>query len=443
MLQLRSVPWFVFLFFGSVSSSRVLAAAEPLVTLAPLEATGIYERGELAGWKVTANDGAAAHYRYVIKKNNFTPIAAGEIDLSVGPAWIGVKLDEPAMLYAEVSPVDDQSDQKYVAGAAVAPEELRPVVPCPEDFDEFWQAKIQALRQVPINAVLKPKDLGLPEIDYGTIQMDHLEGGHIHGQYAWPAKEGKFPALLILQWASPPYPLQSDWITGHASKGWLTLNIEPHDVLPTEPQAYYDALPRELKRYERIGQEDRERSYFLKMYLADYRAVDYLTQHPQWDGETLVVMGTSMGGQQGLCVAGLHPQITHLIVNVPAGCDLNAALHGRQMGYPFFPADNPRVMQTARYFDAVNFAARIRAKSLVAMGFVDQVCPPAGIWTAYNQIPGPKEVVPLVDSPHNHRATPEQQAPYARRSTAWLRALLRGEEVLSKSKSTAVEPALP
>ena len=49
------------------------------------------------------------------------------------------------------------------------------------------------------------------------------------------------------------------------------LNIEPHDVLPTEPPGYYAALPNALKHYESIGNDDRERSYFVQMYLADVR----------------------------------------------------------------------------------------------------------------------------------------------------------------------------
>ena len=57
------------------------------------------------------------------------------------------------------------------------------------------------------------------------------------------------------------------------------------------------------------------------MYLADIRAVDYLASRPDWDGKTLVVMGTSMGGQQSLCTAALNPEVTALIVHVPAGAD--------------------------------------------------------------------------------------------------------------------------
>ena len=405
-----------------------------LPSLVPLKASGIYEVGETAGWTVRHSDVGRTRYdkyRYTIKKNNCELVKAGEIDLRTGPARIAVKIDEPAMLYTEVTPVPgEEGCRMLVAGAAVAPTQLRPVAPCPEDFDRFWRAKVEALKEVPENAVLSPEESGVAGIEYGTIRMDHLGGGHVYGQYAKPKGDGSFPALLILQWASPPYPLEKAWVLGHAADGWLVLNIQPHDVLPTEPASYYEALPDKLKHYEQVGRDDRNESYFLKMYLADYRAVDYLAHHPAWDGKTLVVLGTSMGGQQALCVAGLHPAITHLIVNVPAGCDLNAALHGRQAGYPFLPADDPRAMETARYFDAVNFAPSIRARSLVAMGFVDTTCPPAGIWTAFNQIPGPKETVPMPESPHNHLATPEQQAPYTRRSTEWLDSLVRGKEVL-------------
>jgi cephalosporin-C deacetylase-like acetyl esterase/lysophospholipase L1-like esterase len=283
------------------------------------------------------------------------------------------------------------------------------------------------LRDVPANPVLTPGDSGDPKVEYATVRMDHVNGVHVYGQIAKSKREGKFPALVIFQWASPPYPLQKEWVTSRAAAGWLTLNIEPHDVLPTEPPAYYAALPKAIKEYQSIGQDDRNKSYFLQMYLADVRAVDYLASRPDWDGKTLVVMGTSMGGQQSLAVAGLDEKVTHVIVNEPAGCDTNAALHGRQEGYPNFPSNNPKVMETARYFDAVNFASNIKVPSLVAMGFVDTVAPPAGIWTAFNQIKGPKEVAPMIDSSHNHLATAAQQHPFTSRSAQWLELLGKGE----------------
>lgn len=399
------------------------------VTVAPSKPTGIYDLGERVAWTVSAPKTTSdpRSYSYKIKKNNSEVLTSGDIDLTSGAATIETSLNDPAMLYLEVT--SPGSDKKVTAGAAVAPTKLQPVAPRPADFDAFWKEKIEQLHRVPANPVLTPADSGKPDVDYAILKMDHVNGGHVYGQIAKPNRPGKFPAVVIFQWASPPYPLQKSWVTDYAAKGWLAVNIEPHDVLPDQPKAYYDALPQAIKNYQTIGQDDRDKSYFLRMYQADYRAVDYVTSRDDWDGKTLVVMGTSMGGQQSLCVAGLHPKVTHVIVNEPAGCDTNAPLHGRQASYPFFPANDAKVMETALYFDAVNFAPKIKAKTLVAMGFVDTIAAPAGIWTAFNQIQGPKEAVPMVDSPHNHQATPAQQRPWSERSAAWMDALVKTGDV--------------
>jgi cephalosporin-C deacetylase-like acetyl esterase len=180
--------------------------------------------------------------------------------------------------------------------------------------------------------------------------------------------------------------------------------------------------------YQAVGNTDRETSYFLKMYLRDTRAIDYIASRPDWDGKTIVVMGTSMGGQQSLVTAGLNPdRITAVIVNEPSGADTNGDLHGRAAGYPNWPSNDLKVMQTALYFDPVNFASRIKAPSLVAMGFIDTIAPPAGIWTALNQIPGPKEAVAMVESDHNN-ITPDKQGAFQERSEGVLRTILQGSE---------------
>jgi cephalosporin-C deacetylase-like acetyl esterase len=411
-------------------------ALRPVVT--PYRASGIYALREKAGWTVTIPTGATVHeggLAYVIKKNNQVVIQSGTLDLSSGNGRVEVTVNEPAMLFMELTP---PGGKPMAFGAAIAPTQLRPVVQRPRDFDAFWKRKVAELKAVPENPVLTPGESGKPDVDYATIRMDHVNGTNVHGQIARPRKPGKYPAMLILQWASPPYRLWSPWVTDRAAEGWIALNIQPHNVLPTEPQSYYNSLPNELKNYHTIGQQDREKNYFVEMYLRGYRAADYLSRLPDWDGKTLLVMGTSMGGQQSFAVAGLHPKVTHMIVNVPAGADLNAALHGRQAGYPFLPSNDPKSMETARYIDAINFAPRIRATSLVGMGFVDTISPPAGIWTAYNLIRGPKEAAAMVDSPHNNFATPEQQRPYTSREAEWLSALARGERVRLKKA-----PVLP
>ena len=286
-----------------LAAARLCSAQQ--LTLTPYKASGIYGVGEKVGWTASLPQGAVStgDYAYAIKKNNQDVIKTGSLDFSAGRTNIEVTLDEPAMIYVQISSRGD-SGKGMAVGAAVAPEKLRPSVPRPADFDRFWDSKIKMLKKIPQNAVLTPSDSGKPDIEYATIKMDNINGAHVYGQLAKPKKQGKFPALVIFQWASPPYPLQKQWVTDRAAEGWLTLNIEPHDVLPDQPQSYYDALPEELKHYESIGRDDRDKNYFLQMYLADYRAVDYVASRTDWDGKTLVVMGTSMGGQQSLSRRG-------------------------------------------------------------------------------------------------------------------------------------------
>ena len=138
-------------------------------------------------------------------------------------------------------------------------------------------------------------------------------------------------------------------------------------------------------------------------------------------------MGASMGGQQSLATAGLNPdRITAIIVNEPAGADTNGELHGRHAGYPNWPADNSTSMNTALYFDTVNFARHIKSPTLMSMGFIDTTVTPSGVWTVFNQIHAPKEAMPLIDSNHMH-ITPDKVIPMQRRTEEILETLLKGE----------------
>jgi cephalosporin-C deacetylase-like acetyl esterase len=162
------------------------------------------------------------------------------------------------------------------------------------------------------------------------------------------------------------------------------------------------------------------------MYLRDSRVLDYLLTRPDWDGKTIVLTGGSMGGQQSLVLAGLRPEkITAALVCVPAGADTNGDLHGRKAGYPNWPSDEPEVMKTALYFDTANFTSRIKAPVMAGMGFIDTTAPPAGVWTALNQIPVAKEPLPMIESEHDN-LTPVQGHACPARTTEILNTLVNG-----------------
>jgi cephalosporin-C deacetylase len=373
-----------------------------------------------------------------VKENGGPVIKSGTIDFSKEPAKIETSLSRPGMLRVEIRPptgtrgfgnINTGGPGVVALGAAIDPTNIKPAHPRPADFDAFWQSKIDMLAKVPMGATETVKESGVTDIDYSTVRLNNIFGAHVYGQLAKPHREGKFPALIIFQWASPPYPLPKTWVTDRAKEGWLAFNVEPHDVPSDMPPEFYASLPQMIKGYASINNTDRDHNYFLQMYLGDYRAVEYLASRPDWDGRILVATGISMGGQQSLATAGLNPKITGVVVNVPAGSDANASQHERAEGYPNWDRTNPQVMATAPYFDVTNFASRIKAPTMMAFGFIDAVVPPVGVWSSFNLIQAPKEAVPMIDSPHNHQATPQQLAPWTRRSSAWLDALRTGAAV--------------
>jgi cephalosporin-C deacetylase-like acetyl esterase len=401
-----------------ITAASLCAGQQLPLSFAPFHASGIYELGERAGWTVTLTDktAAPASYNYSIKKNNLDSIKTGTLDLSSGSATIETVLAEPAMLYVEVG---GNSDAPPIhLGAAISPSKLQPSAPRPADFDAFWDAQLKALRAVPINPVLTPTETKQAGVELSTVRLDSL-GSHVQGYLAKPSRDGKFPALVIFQYAGV-YALQTETVTNRATEGWLAFDVDSHDIPPTQATGVSTS-------YQAIGNTDRETSYFLNMYLRDSRAIDYIVTRPDWDGKTIVIMGTSMGGQQSLVTAALNPRVTAVLVNEPAGADSNGNLHGRKAGYPNWPSGDPRVMETALYFDTVNFASRIKAPVLAAIGFIDTTAPPGGIWTAINQVPGAKEVVPMIESDHNNR-TPEKQGAWQSRSKEVLATILSGGE---------------
>lgn len=163
----------------------------------------------------------------------------------------------------------------------------------------------------------------------------------------------------------------------------------------------------------------RETSYFLRMFLSCYRAAQYLTGRPEWDGQRFVVTGSSMGGGQSFVTAYLAPKVTAFAANVAALCDHAGREAGRAPGWPRWVtyADarpDAEELTASRYFDCVNFARTIRAKALVSAGFIDTTCSPSSVCAAFNQLAGPKELLPMPRA--GHEPPPE----WARAQAAFL-----------------------
>lgn len=446
----QSVWWRFFsvlLILASSAFAQRTQIAQQL-SFTPYHANGMYEVGETVGWTLKPGPVTPTYaYKWTVRRNNAVVLKEGKLDMASGSDTIEIKADQPEMIYVAIEPYASlaatpsdaasvsssavaapaytggntgRNNGVYAVGAAVAPTKLGLSTPRPADFDSFWNAKLAEQAKIAIHPALTPVDTDVPGVELNIFALDAL-GSTAHGYVAKPAREGKFPAVIQLQYAGV-YALNAHADALRAAEGWLVLNVDSHDKLPSDPSGN---IP---KSYQSIGNTDREKSYFLNMYLRDSRALDYLLTRPDWDGKTVVLMGGSMGGQQSLALAGLRPErISAVLVCVPAGADTNGDLHGRKAGYPNWPSNNPEAMKTALYFDTVNFASHIKAPVLAGMGFIDTISPPAGVWTALNQISAGTEPLPMIESEHDN-LTPLKGRACPARTNEVLGELVKGGE---------------
>lgn len=413
-------------------ATATAANPAPIPTLALKASTdrpnAIYKVGETVTFTITATeDGIAAKdvtsVNCQLSKDGWEAKPAQKVDLKDGKATLTGSLNEPGFLLLRVT-VPGGRKEVALAGAGFDPLQIKPSLPVPDDFDAFWDAQKKKLAAVPLQSHLTPVSGPNKDVDAYDVQVDCL-GAPVSGYLGKPkdAKPKSLPAILFVHGAG----VRSSGIgsTNWAAQqgGMLALDINAHGLPNGKPDEYYADLGKtKLQGYQLFGRDDREKNYFLGMFMRLIRAMDFLTSQPEWDGKTLIVYGSSQGGFQAFAAAGLDPRVTFICAGVPAGCDHTGTMANRINGWPKMVTlkDGKPVeqeLQTARYFDAMNFATRAKAKgAAVTVGFIDVTCPPTSVYAAYNNLPCTKKI--HTDVLSGHTSTPAaskfmQEAAYA------------------------------
>ncbi len=412
-----------------VASASVLLA-EPRLHVAAGRSDAIYRANEQVVFVVRLSDSDPAVRppetviaTWELSADGMAPVRKGEVELKAGEGTIVGSLPSPGFLQCKVAvrpPQAGSSVLTALGAAGVEPEKIGPIEGAPADFDAFWAYQRSELARVPLNVrltAIAPELVGDARIVAFDVQADSLGGKPVSGYLAYPAgaKAGSLPAILTLHGAGvfdSRLPLATRW----AKDGFLALDINAHGLPNGRPKEFYAELAKTtLRDYREFGKEDPSSFYFREMFVRVLRAIDVLAERPEWDGRVLLLHGTSQGGAQAIVGAALDSRVTGLVAGVPAFCDLLAFEAGRPPGWPHLlkPGQKPseegaRVRETARYFDMVHFAARVRVPTLFTVGFIDTVCPPTSVYAAYNVIPGPKEI--FNDPAARHENTPAANA---------------------------------
>lgn len=361
---------------------------EPIVYSVTLMRNGKPVDGARITWKCT--------------KDSFYPKLSGELVVREGKAEYRGRLDEPGFLQFRATFVTPQkSVLSQLSAAGVEPEKIGPSMPPPSDFRRYWEKLRRRQEKMPVNLRMTPVQSPVEGVEAFSVEADCL-AGTFTGYLCLPerSRDRSLPAMLRLEGAgvaSAQLPVAARW----AAKGLVVIDFNVNGIPNGRDRQFYAELNKgPYFQYYMKGAEHRDSLFFRKMILRLMRSIDIVTARSEWDGENIIAFGRSQGGGQALIAGGLDPRVKLVCAEIPAVCDHTGPVAGRIGGWPKLlrTDDRGRIVdrkqvEAVRYADALHFAPYIEGKTYVTVGFIDLSCAPTSVYSVYNRIRAPKEIL--------------------------------------------------
>jgi cephalosporin-C deacetylase len=299
----------------------------------------------------------------------------------------------------------DLVNQSHRFGFGVNPEAIISPTDAPADFTGYWaRAKKELAAVEPQYNLIRIDSLCTSTRELYLLEMRSLGNVLIRGWYAKPVKPGKYPAILHVQGYSSV--MQPAWIYQGDDMVALGLNIRGHgnstdNINPGFPGYLLEQLA------------DKEMYIYRGAYMDCVRAIDFLASRPEVDASRIAVEGGSQGGALSFATAALNnDRIAACAPDVPFLSDFRdyfkvATWPGSE--YFAYVEKHPevgwdKVYETLSYIDIKNLAPWIKAPVRMAIGLLDETCPPHINFAAYNQLTVKKEYVAYPYSGHALRS---------------------------------------
>jgi len=372
---------------------------------------GLYQCGETATFTVRLleTNGLASSGQTFARLDNFGTSVLTNMPFDAAATGVAFMvrgtLREPGFLRLSLPPTNDERKDPSVFSVGFEPERIRKGSPSPADFDEFWaESRARLAREVPLDARMdKVSERCTADFDFYRISFATF-GRRVHGYMSVPADKSKAPFPVDFEVSAAGFGDWTNDMQGDADSILVKFSVYPFapdwNWRSSGLEATYKAMDADLKaryganRYCQAGiSESREAYFFHPVILGIDRAVDWVVARPDVDRSRIRYQGTSQGGGFGFYLCGLNRAFTRAAFYVPALTDTMGYLAGRQSGWPQIVENNsgtPDRRASAEkwtpYFDAANFASRIKCPVRVAVGFSDVTCPPCAVYAAYNEI---------------------------------------------------------
>ncbi|MBE6397024.1 MAG: acetylxylan esterase [Lentisphaerae bacterium] len=322
-------------------------------------------------------------------------------------------------------------------------------VACPEDFDAFWRNAVDRLEDsTPLDLKMEHvPSLSRKSYDYFRINFA-TAGRRMWGFLTVPtgSTKARYPVHVYVPGAGPYH---SKWWGGCGDAITMLVNVLDFDPCCEEGiKKGYEAMCSRLQRvfsfhgaFGLAGMaESREATFYYSVILGMNRIANWAWNRKDVDRDHFTVIGGSQGGYLALALMAMNGKFTRGAVYVPAMGDLLGDEEGRVSGWPRplkgYPNDRwDAIRRIAPYFDAVNFASRVKTPLRGARGLADGVCSPSSTKLIFDAVASKEKYV--IDCPGmTHKVFPEIEADL----NAWVRSrTLRVDESAKSAAGKSVK----
>ena len=399
-------------FLASAALALSLSAAPEFTISNDLEMP-LYRCGEKASFTVSAKENgkplsAGTCTVTVSQGATGAKLSVETIDFSKGnPAKVTTTLKEPGFVLAALRHESlKKMERDHMAGAGFDVDKIRSGWDLPADFSKFWEDGRAAIANEPV-VLEEIKEKSTNTVTAYRVTVKVLHGENLYGFLAVPKGKGPYPAHVTVPGAGPG-AVAPDIFLADRGVIALTMNVHKYRALEVgaDQRALYAQKQKELGQSYCFHQStDLNKYHFRNVILGVDRAINYVAAMPQWDKKHFVINGSSQGGGMAIIMTGFNKNITAAAGNVPAICDHGGFKTGRQAGWPQLHRNNPASDPVSPYYDAANFARFIKVPVLLSCGFIDNVCSPASIHAAFNNLPVADKR--MINMPRSMHETPK------------------------------------
>jgi cephalosporin-C deacetylase len=284
--------------------------------------------------------------------------------------------------------------------------------PRPADFDAFWERALTEMRGVDAQVELVPSAFQAPSADCFDLYFTGVRGARVHAKYLRPKNvPGPHPAIVQFHGYSGS---SGDWTDklAYVSLGYSVFSMDCRGqggMSEDTGGVKGNTLRGHIIRGLDSGPDD---LLFRHIYLDTAQLAGIAMQMPEVDPTRVGAMGGSQGGGLTLACAALEPRIKRLAPVFPFLCDyrrvweMDLAINAYEELRLYFRMFDPQhkredqIFETLGYIDVQYLTNRIQGDVLMAVGLMDQVCPPSTQFAAYNKITANKQLSIYPDFGH-------------------------------------------